>query len=348
MVLLRLVSFFFLQIYNAVYLLVVSLQCLFYILGTHPYFRIKIDRMVPTSGNETISLQEHLLREYGIPKLAYFGSTEFSPFVEISSNICSMFFTLDFLLRFLVCPHKERFFKDLLNALDLIIVLSLAVKFVLQQIEDFYMDMTLLWLWMVVRGVILLRLLRLFRSARYFTSLKIMYLALKASLKELGLLALCLIIASSLFGGSMFMAEFFEGKKFDNIPIGIWWSIVTITTVGYGDVVPTSTFGYIIGAVCVMTGAFIISMPIAVISKNFNEYHSQHKIETYWIKQRNLCENASCKFRNKVGDSKTLKGKPTMNGTVEFPEVRNNKEKVSIQLVKEAPDSQLRDDISVQ
>lgn len=110
---------------------------------------------------------------------------------------------------------------------------------------------------------------------------------MKASLQELGLLLLMLLITSTLMGSVVFYAEFFRDSHFDSVAVGIWWAIVTLTTVGYGDFYPTTPPGYVVGAACSICGLLLLSMPIAIIATNFNNYYSKNKTRQKQLKRKN-------------------------------------------------------------
>ncbi|KAK3084878.1 hypothetical protein FSP39_020654 [Pinctada imbricata] len=88
-----------------------------------------------------------------------------------------------------------------------------------------------------------------FACALFFT-VEVLILALKHSCKELCLLFLSFLIASIYFAFIVYFAEYKTDDSFETMQIGIWWSIVTMTTVGYGDVFPKSGLGYAVGTVC--------------------------------------------------------------------------------------------------
>jgi len=261
-----------------VYMLFVVITCVTFILGTHPQFRSVEDYQL---------LYDSLMREHGNPKIALAAGTEMVPSLLYIHNVSTVYFTIDLLMRIVTCPIRKMFFKHSLNIVDLVIVISLVVTFVFRfYMEHVLYNEDLLWIYIVMQALLVLRLLRLFRFARHFTGLKILYLALRASIKELGLLCLTMLITTALFGGLIYYAEFSHPENISSVPIGIWWAIVTLTTVGYGDQVPVTTAGYIIGALCGMCGLLLLSMPIAVIATNFNEYYSQNKIREKQLKRK--------------------------------------------------------------
>ncbi|KAH3843266.1 hypothetical protein DPMN_116778 [Dreissena polymorpha] len=262
--------------YSVIYMSFVITTCITFILSTHEEFRSSpVD---PNNSSRYTEIYQTLLEKHSNSKIALMVGTEMVDSLRILNDCCAMFFTIELVLRIIVCPNRKAFFKFWLNIIDIIVVISMMITFGLRNIEHMVTNDQLLWFYLFIRGMIILRLLRLFRFARHFSGLKILYLVLKASIQELGLLGLTFTITSALFGGFVYYAEFFHPENFQNVPIGIWWAIVTLTTVGYGDYVPVTTAGYIIGALCAVCGLLLLSMPIAVIATNFNDYYSQNKI----------------------------------------------------------------------
>lgn len=77
-----------------------------------------------------------------------------------------------------------------------------------------------------------------------------------------------------LFGNLIYYTELIESETFPDIFVGVWWAVVTMTTVGYGDTVPKSPAGYVTGAITSMSGLLIIAMPVAIIARNFDDYYN--------------------------------------------------------------------------
>ena len=77
-----------------------------------------------------------------------------------------------------------------------------------------------------------------------------------------------------LFSTAMYYAESGSNEQFRSIPSGFWWAIITMTTVGYGDLCPTTPFGKCIGTLCAISGSLVIALPLPVFVSNFEERYN--------------------------------------------------------------------------
>ena len=125
----------------------------------------------------------------------------------------------------------------------------------------FYMQVFL-----VLRG---LRMLSMLHIPRLMRGWDLILLTLKVSIWEVGVLCAIFLSGTLIFSTAIYYAEYPNPHSYPNISSGFWWAIITMTTVGYGDMYPTTPFGYTIGAVCAMVGIFAASMLIPIISVNF-------------------------------------------------------------------------------
>ncbi|XP_071093324.1 potassium voltage-gated channel protein Shaw-like [Haliotis cracherodii] len=189
---------------------------------------------------------------------------------------CIVFFTLELPLRFVVSPSKKTFFRSFMNLVDLALVFIMWGSFFLDEIvlkNNQSQEVTIIVI--VLRSLLSLRILRIFHIARRFDSMKVLFLTYKASIKEIFMLFTVLIIAINIFGTLAYFAEVLaETNTFENIPVALWWAIITMTTVGYGDYYPESIPGYVVGIICALSGLVTLSMPIAIIATNFSAYYS--------------------------------------------------------------------------
>ena len=121
-----------------------------------------------------------------------------------------------------------------------------------------------------LRVLALLRPLRIFKLARYSPGFRSLIEAVRI---ERHALAACLVIlgvAVLVAATAMYIAErHIQPDKFGTVPDAMWWAVTTVTTVGYGDVVPVSALGRIVGAATMVTGLVMLALPIAIIATSF-------------------------------------------------------------------------------
>lgn len=188
----------------------------------------------------------------------------------IIETFCISWFTLEYVIRFVCCPNKWKFFISALNMIDLI---SIVPYYITLSMEDSSNVSSLA----VLRSVRLVRVFRIFKLSRYSRGLQILGHTLKASLRELGLLFFFLCMGVILFSSAVYYAEVGneDNNDFLSIPHSFWWAIITMTTVGYGDMTPKTLGGKLVGCFCAITGVLAIALPVPVIVSNFAYYYSR-------------------------------------------------------------------------
>ncbi|MBO7141644.1 MAG: ion transporter [Bacteroidales bacterium] len=138
-------------------------------------------------------------------------------------------------------------------------------------ILPFYLPFTKLDL-RIVRTLRLLRFLRLFKITRYNNSMELIKSVMSEKRSELGVTCFVIIIVMIIASFLMFYAEnAAQPDNFPNVLTCIWWSIVTLTTVGYGDVFPVTGIGRLIGGVIAFLGIGLVALPTGIISAGFLE-----------------------------------------------------------------------------
>ena len=197
------------------------------------------------------------------------------PFLTYLDYICTSFFTVELLVRMLFAPNKLEFFRNVMNVIDILALLPLYVQIILDLTDTYNClknDRAVLETIFILR---IIRIFRIFHLMKHYKALKILVHAIKASFQELMMLSIFLFIATLVFSTLIFYAErpidytMLTKSQFETIPIGFWWSIVTMTTVGYGDIHPTTAMGYFVGALCAVCGVLLVALTIPVISNNF-------------------------------------------------------------------------------
>nr|XP_032800095.1 potassium voltage-gated channel subfamily A member 3-like [Petromyzon marinus] len=197
-------------------------------------------------------------------------STNRSPFTDpffIVETICIIWFSFELLVRFLTCPNKPGFFKSIMNIIDIVAILPFFVTLGTEMAKQ----ATSLEILKVIQ---LVRVFRIFKMSRHSRGLKILGRTLKASTRELGLLVFFLLVGVVLFSSAVYYAEADQqNSEFRSIPDAFWWAVVTMTTVGYGDMCPVTAVGKIVGSLCAIAGVLTIALPVPVIVSNFNYFY---------------------------------------------------------------------------
>ena len=180
------------------------------------------------------------------------GNPTDNTILSLLETICILWFTIEYLLRFFGAPKKCAFLKDAMNIVDVLAILPYYISLLVMEItlakngdEGSFNELQ-----KVVSVFRIMRILRIFKLARHSSGLQSIAYTLKNSYKELALLVLFLSMGVLVFSSLCYFAEKdVESTQFTSIPATFWWAVITMTTVGYGDMHPTSLVGKMIGKI---------------------------------------------------------------------------------------------------
>lgn len=185
-------------------------------------------------------------------------------------------FTIEYVLRVWACTSQEEYSGTFLGRLKFIFT-PLAIIDLLA-ILPFYLAFTALDL-RFIRTLRLFRLLRVMKLVRYSSSILLFGKVLRKRKEELVVTASIVVLLMILSASFMYFAEHeAQPEAFPDIPSSMWWAIVTLTTVGYGDVFPVTTLGKIFAALIAILGIGMFALPTGILGASFvEELENQRK-----------------------------------------------------------------------
>ena len=205
---------------------------------------------------------------------------KYNDYFEIVEYVAVAVFTIEYLLRLWSAPeHTPYAGRSSLSARWSYVVSGWAI-IDLVSILPFYLSFIITT---DLRVLLFLRLLRFFKLARYSAGMRTMISVLEAEKRALlassGILFGCVLFAAT----AMHLAEHdVQPEKFGSIPDAMWWAIVTITTLGYGDVTPVTLAGRLIASVTMVTGYVMLGLPVGIVASAFAEEIHRREFVVTW------------------------------------------------------------------
>ena len=158
-------------------------------------------------------------------------------FFSRAEQFCMAWFTLELLARFVFSPEKRRFLCKLLNIIDIAAILPFYISLIASKNYDVPLY--------VLKIFHLSKIFQVLKMSRYTSSMKVLGKTAKACLHDLWTVIFLTFIGTVLFGSIVFYCEQWDKTtEFHSIPDACWWAVVTISTLGYGDLVPNTIGKY--------------------------------------------------------------------------------------------------------
>lgn len=178
-------------------------------------------------------------------------------------------FSIEYLLRVWTAVEVDdpRFHHPLTGRLRFMFTPMALVDLI--AIAPFYMG---IFFEVDLRAMRVLRLLRVFKLTRYSQAMTIMIAVLRQEARAIGALLFVFVVILTFVSSLMYLLEHLaQPRIFADIPSAMWWAVVTMTTLGYGDMVPVTPLGRIIGACTAVLGVGMIALPAGVLASGFSE-----------------------------------------------------------------------------
>jgi len=201
-------------------------------------------------------------------------------------------FSVEYVLRLWTCTVDPRFrdpvrgrlryMRTPMALVDLVAVLPFYIPLIFPDLR-------------FLRAIRLLRLFRMLKMVRYSESLKTFSEVLKLKKEELGVLFFIILVLLMISSAMIYEAENkAQPEVFSSIPASMWWGVVTLTTVGYGDIYPVTPLGKLIGTVVVILGIGLFALPAGILASGFMEV----------MQKKRKCERTACPYCGRYIDGK--------------------------------------------
>lgn len=188
--------------------------------------------------------------------------------------IFTLLFSIEYLLRIYSSPKPFQYIFSFYGIVDLISIIPSYLALIIPEASY----------WLVVRLLRVLRIFRVLKMARHLSEGHLLLRSIYQSRRKVLVFFTAVLVLSIIFGSLMFLVEGPE-RGFTSVPKSIYWTIVTITTVGYGDITPQTVFGQIIATMVMLTGYSIIAIPTGILTA---------EISSEMRKERNTRRCSNC------------------------------------------------------
>ncbi|CAF3672877.1 unnamed protein product [Rotaria sp. Silwood1] len=204
--------------------------------------------------------------------LSYFSS----PFHRIQM-ICIGFFTLELILRLFSTPSLSKYFKNFMNWIDIIAVVPFYITNTINLVNQLgYENINIYNSFALLRVLRCARIFKFYRVFKNIKTIRVLAVTVKESMLDFLILAITLTLMAFLFGAAVHLIESTNGNSnFDSIPKATYWGIVTITSVGYGDIVPVTVLGRLTAVLCALTGVGTVGMLVSVLVDRYQRVYTR-------------------------------------------------------------------------
>lgn len=219
-----------------------------------------------------------------VPSLqAKFGST-----FHALDWVVTIFFTIEYLVR-LYCVYKPmKYATSFYGVIDIASILPAYLDILFPGARSL----------MVVRSLRLMRLFRIFKMDIFLNQGNLLILALRQSREKIFVFMFFVLLMVCIFGSIMYVVEHHANPDFSSIPTSIYWAIVTITTVGYGDISPVTGAGKFFASLIMIMGYAVIAVPTGIVTSSLVQLQKQSSAQHCQNcgKEGHEADAAYCKF----------------------------------------------------
>ena len=184
--------------------------------------------------------------------------------------IITVLFTLEYIARIVIIKKPTEYIFSFYGIIDFFSTIPKYLSLLFIGSHAF----------VALRALRLLRIFRILKLARFIGEGNQLINALKASRAKISVFLLAIFMLCIILGTLMYMIEGGSGGGFSSIPRSVYWAIVTLTTVGYGDIAPVTPFGQFIASIIMILGYAVIAVPTGIVSSEMTKDHKNIHLNT--------------------------------------------------------------------
>ncbi|NND01393.1 MAG: ion transporter [Acidimicrobiia bacterium] len=169
--------------------------------------------------------------------------------------IITILFTIEYGARLITVANKWRYARSFFGVVDLLAIMPVYLSVILPGAQSL----------LVIRSLRLLRVFRVLKMARFISEASFLVRALKASSRKIVVFLIAVVLINVIVGSTMYLIEGPE-NGYDSMFRGLYWSIVTMSTVGFGDIAPSTPLGQVLAAMLMIVGYSVIAVPTGIVS----------------------------------------------------------------------------------
>ncbi len=200
---------------------------------------------------------------------------KYGDIILFAEAVFTILFTVEYIFRIYCSPNPRKYITSFLGIVDLLAIIPSIIGFAIPATRPF----------ITIRAIRLLRVYRILKLFHFMRESRLLLIALATSFRKILIFMGFMLVMVIMLGSLMYVVE--NGQNgFDSIPISIYWAIITITTVGYGDIVPLTNLGKFIATLIMLMGYSIIAIPTGIVSVEISRSAKRREFKKYC----NYCE----------------------------------------------------------
>jgi len=180
----------------------------------------------------------------------------------------TIFFTIEYILRLYVVHKPLKYATSFFGIIDLLATIPTYLAFIFGNTGVF----------IVVRALRLMRVFRIFKLANFLKESRYIMHSLQAARQKIFVFLTFVFLMTIIIGSLMYLVEGGSNDAFSSIPKSIYWAIVTLTTVGYGDITPSTSLGQFFAAAVMILGYAVIAVPTGIVSSEMIKEHDNEPV----------------------------------------------------------------------